>query len=73
MAILIFKCTEGASVGDYSSGGRGREVLGLGLGLGLGRPRPLGSFDSDARWVARNAKFSISMILRENRELWTVY
>ena len=22
-AILIFKCTEGAGVGDYSSGGRG--------------------------------------------------
>ena len=37
------------------------------------RPRPLGSFDTHARWVARNANLSISMILRENRGLWTVY
>ena len=37
------------------------------------RPRPLGSFDTHARWVARNAKLSISMILRKNRGLWTVY
>ena len=43
-AILIFKCTEGAGVGDYSSrwrgGGRWRE----------NRPRPLSSFDTHARW-----------------------
>ena len=32
--ILIFKCTEGAGVGDYSSN----------------RPRPLSSFDTHARW-----------------------
>ena len=36
---------------------------------GLNRPRALGSFDSHARWVARNAKLSISMILRKNRGL----
>ena len=53
-AILIFKCTEGAGVGNYS-------------------PRPLGSFDTNARWVARNAKLSISTILRKNRGVWTVY
>ena len=47
-AILIFKCIEGAGVGDYS---------------------PLGSFDTHARWVARYAKLSISMILRKNRGL----
>ena len=30
VAILIFKCTEGAGVGDYSSTGRGaKEPLGL--------------------------------------------
>ena len=29
------------------------------------RPHPLGSFDTHARWVARNAKLSISMILRK--------
>ena len=39
-AILIFKCTEGAGVGDYSS----RE------GLVPNRPRPLISFDTHARW-----------------------
>ena len=33
------------------------------------RPRPLGSFDTHARWVARNAKLSISMILRKNSGL----
>ena len=36
-------------------------------------PRPLSSFDTHARWVALNAKLSISMILRKNRGLWTVY
>ena len=36
------------------------------------RPRPLSSFDTHVRWVARNAKLSISMILRKNRGLWTV-
>ena len=30
------------------------------------------SFDTHARWVARNAKLSISLILRENRGLRTV-
>ena len=65
MAILILKCTEGAGVGDY--GWRG------GKGFLPNRPRPLGSFDTHARWVARNAKLSISMILRKNRRLWTVY
>ena len=39
-AILIFKCTEGAGVGDYSS----RE------GLVPNRSRPLTSFDTHARW-----------------------
>ena len=43
-------------------------------GAGVGDyPRPLGSFDTHARWVARNAKLSVSMILRKNRRLWTVY
>ena len=40
--ILIFKCTEGVGVGDYSSGGEGK-----------GRekpPRPLSSFDTHVRW-----------------------
>jgi len=36
-------------------------------------PCPLSSFDTHARWVARNAKLSISMILRKNRGLWIVY
>ena len=70
-AILIFKCIEGAGVGDYSSGGGGSEKN---FSRFLpNRPRPLGSFDTHARWVARNAKLSISMILRKNRGLWTVY
>ena len=42
-------------------------------GAGVGDYGPLGSFDTHARWVARNAKLSISMILRKNRRLWTVY
>ena len=42
-AILIFKCTEGAGVGDYSSRGRGSERP-------PNRPRPLSSFDTHARW-----------------------
>ena len=29
------------------------------------RPRPLSSFDTHARWAARKAKLSISMILRK--------
>ena len=71
-AILILKCTEGAGVGDYGwgGGGEGREKFSRFL---PNRPRPLGSFDTHARWVARNAKLSISMILRKNRRLWTVY
>ena len=51
--ILIFKCTEGAGVGDYRFGRWG--------GGGL------------CRLAARNRKRSISMILRKNRGLWTVY
>ena len=46
---------------------------GGGKGFLPNRPRPLGSFDTHARWVARNAKLSTSMILRKNRRLWTVY
>ena len=42
-AILIFKCTEGAGVGDYSSRRRGGEKP-------PNRPRPLGSFDTHVRW-----------------------
>ena len=38
--ILIFKCTEGAGVGDYSWGGEKPP----------NRPRPLSSFDTHARW-----------------------
>ena len=38
-AILIFKCTEGAGVGDYSCRGRGTN-----------RPCRLSSFDTHARW-----------------------
>ena len=37
--ILKFKCTEGADIGDYSSGGGGKK-----------RPHPLSSFDTLARW-----------------------
>ena len=36
-AILIFKCTEGAGVGDYSSSSQTA-------------PCPLSSFDTHARW-----------------------
>ena len=38
-------------------------------GLWQNRPGPLGSFDTNPRWVARNGKLSISMILRKNRGL----
>ena len=83
MAILILKCTEGAGVGDYGwGGGRGekgeknseRAAVMLLQFLYFSRflpnrPRPLGSFDTHARWVARNAKLSIPMILRKNRGL----
>ena len=75
-AILILKCTEGAGVGDYGWGrGKGEKNRGpVYFSRFLpNRPRPLGSFDTHARWVARNAKLSISMILRKNRRLWTVY
>ena len=54
-AILIFKCTEGAGVGDYSSRGRA--------------PRHLSSCDTHARWqpVTQSARSRRS--LRENRGL----
>ena len=75
-AILILKCTEGAGVGDYGwGGGKGEKNRGTVYFSRFlpNRPRPLGSFDTHARWVARNAKLSVSMILRKNRRLWTVY
>ena len=40
-AILIFKCTEGAGVSNYSSMGRGGTE---------NRPHPLSSFDTHTRW-----------------------
>ena len=47
-AILILKCTEGASVGDYGwRGGEGRVYFSR---FHPNRPRPLGSFDTHARW-----------------------
>ena len=50
-AILIFKCTEGAGVGDYSSKGRGaRKSLLIFLASPQTVPRPLSSFDTHARW-----------------------
>ena len=54
-ATLIFKCTEGAGVGDYSSRGRA--------------PLPLRSCDTHARWqpAAQSARSRRS--LRENRGL----
>ena len=50
-AILIFKCTEGAGAGDYSSrwgwGGGDKKFLSLPPKL---TPHPLSSFDTHARW-----------------------
>ena len=46
-AILIFKCTKGAGVGDYSSG---RGWSGGALASSQTVPRPLSSFDTHARW-----------------------
>ena len=78
--ILIFKCTEGAGFGDYSSGGR-RGEGGAGRGeknrkiffsLPPKPPPPLKYFWHSCKIAARNTKRSISMILRENRGLWTV-
>ena len=40
-AVLIFKCTEGAGVGDYTCSPRGR---------GQTAPRLLSSFDTHPRW-----------------------
>ena len=53
--ILIFKCTEGAGVGNYSSGervGGGREKLRVPLFFSLPPkpPPPPSSFDTHARW-----------------------
>ena len=61
-AILIFKSTEGAGVGDYTSeGGGGRGATKIEFRLLPNRPRPLGSFDTHARWVARNAKPALDL------------
>ena len=46
-AILIFKCTEGVGVGDYSSRGKGARNFSHFL---PNRPRPLSRFDAHARW-----------------------
>ena len=40
---------------------------------GLSAPCPLSSFDTHGRWQLVTAKRSISVILRKNRGLWTVY
>ena len=51
-AILIFKCTEGAGVGDYSSRGRwARKIEGPSIFLASSQtaPYPLSSFDTHAR------------------------
>ena len=47
-AILIFKCTEGAGVGNYSS--RGRWARKIFLASSQTVPSPLSSFDTHARW-----------------------
>ena len=46
-AILIFNCTEGAGVGDYSCRERGREKI---LASSQTAPHPLSSFDTHVRW-----------------------
>ena len=45
--ILIFKCTEGTGVGDYSSRGRWARIF---LASSQTAPCPLSSFDTHARW-----------------------
>ena len=45
-AILIFKCSEGAGVGDYSSRGRWARIF---LASSQTAPYPLSSFDTHAR------------------------
>ena len=66
-AILIFKSTEGAGVGDYTSerggGGRvgGRGARKIEFRILPNRPRPLGSLDTHARWVARKAKPALDL------------
>ena len=73
-AILIFKCTEGTGVGDYSSsGGRGREKYNFSRFLPNRRARPLSSFNTHARWqpVTQSARSRWSY--GKNRGLWTVY
>ena len=62
-AILIFKCTEGASVGDYTCSSRGRRAS------SQTASRPLTSFELIHTMAACNAQPSISTILRENREM----
>ena len=47
-AILIFKCTEGAGVGDYSSRGRWARKI-IFLASSQTAPYPLSSFDTHAR------------------------
>ena len=50
-AILFFKCTEGAGVRNYSSGGYGARKIKIYFSRFLpNRPRPLSSFDTHARW-----------------------
>ena len=59
-AILFFKCTEGAGVRNYSSGGYGARKIKIYFSRFLpNRPRPLSSFDTHARWqrVTQSARF----------------
>ena len=64
--ILIFKCTEGAGVGDYNSVGGGA----LFFSLPPIRPRPLSSFDTHVRWqpVTQSARSRWSYGKREDCE-----
>ena len=63
-AILSFKCTEGAGVGDYSLGG-GREKP--------NRPRPLSGFDTHAGWQPVTQSPRSRRSWRKNRGQWAVY
>ena len=49
-AILIFKCTKGAGVGEYSSGGRAWGRKKYFSRFLPNRPCPLSSFDTHATW-----------------------
>ena len=58
----IFKCTEGAGIGDYSCKGRG-----------VRKNCPLSSFDTHARWQAVTQIAASRWSYRKKGELWTVY